>query len=218
MKIILADDHPLYRMALSSLLKQLDDNVDVIECCDFTQLQEKITASDILPDLILLDICMPGTVFEKALESLKKDYPTVSVIVISASEDVSVMANSLSLGAEGYIPKSSTRDVLLSAIRLVLSGGKYIPAEIFNMGQPVTRHTNPSASVSQAAIENGTTAALTTRQRNVLDLMAEGQSNKEIASGLKLAESTVKVHITAIFRTLGVSNRTQAVLKVKELA
>ena len=72
MKIILADDHPLYRMALSSLLKQLDDNVDVIECCDFTQLQEKITASDILPDLILLDICMPGTVFEKALESLKK--------------------------------------------------------------------------------------------------------------------------------------------------
>ncbi|MEH6495045.1 MAG: response regulator transcription factor [Pseudomonas marincola] len=218
MKIILADDHPLYRMALSGLLKQLDDTVDVIDCCDFVQLQDQINAAEVLPDLVLLDIYMPGMIFEKALKILKNDFPTVPVIVISASEDTANMVASLNLGAEGYIPKSSTREVLLSAIRLVLSGGKYIPAEVFNLTNSQLEFKKSVTPTPSATKENDKAAGLTVRQRNVLDLMAEGKSNKEIAAALELAESTVKVHITAIFRTLGVNNRTQAVLKVKEFA
>ncbi|OUR79023.1 hypothetical protein A9Q83_05410 [Alphaproteobacteria bacterium 46_93_T64] len=219
MKIFLADDHPLYRMALSGLLQQLEDDVDVVDCCDFAELQQQIETAETKPDLILLDICMPGMSFEDALANLKHNYPKVPVVIISASEDVSDMSKALNLGAEGYIPKSSSREVLLSALRLVMSGGKYIPSEAFQMNNDElrinTRHTSESRSSTKT---NSNTSALTTRQRNVLDLMAEGQSNKEIAAALNLAESTVKVHITAIFRTLGVSNRTQAVLKVKEFA
>ncbi|MBL4906071.1 MAG: response regulator transcription factor, partial [Sneathiella sp.] len=109
------------------------------------------------------------------------------------------------------------REVLVSAIRLVLSGGKYIPSQAFSLsGSPNRNATNIQSSSNSGAGQN--MHALTRRQKNVLDLMAKGQSNKEIAQALQLAESTVKVHITAIFRTLGVSNRTQAVLHSKELA
>jgi len=217
MNIVIADDHPLYRMALSGLLSQLAPETSIIDCSDFDELLEHVGSSATKPDLIVMDIRMPGSKFQQALESLKADCGDVPVVVVSASEEVSDMTLSLSLGADGYIPKSSSRDVLLSAIRLIMSGGKYFPFEIF----AADKGGNPdlgslSVTKSPAAGSKGT-HSLTRRQKNVLDLMAKGHSNKEIAEALQLAESTVKVHITAIFRTLGVSNRTQAVLQAKEL-
>jgi len=219
MKIFLADDHPLYRMALSGLLRQLDGDIEIEDCCNFKELQATLASSSIAPDLILLDLCMPGMDYESAIISLKQNHPDTSIVIVSGSEDIADMSKVLSLGVDGYIPKSSSRDVLLSAIRLVLSGGKYIPSQVFAINcTPLMRQT---ASAEQAPIplaHKKVAAGLTRRQRNVLDLMAKGYSNREIAAALELAESTVKVHITAIFRTLGVSNRTQAVLQVKEFA
>ena len=218
MKIFLADDHPLYRMALSGLLAQLEESVDVVDCCDFQELQSALSNSEEKPDLILLDLSMPGMQYEDAIPALKKAFPEIALVIISGTENVSDMTKVLNLGAEGFIPKSATREVLLSALRLVLSGGKYIPSQIF--AGDIVSDNNNSNSVNTQNSKNATTKAdaLTKRQRNVLDLMAKGQSNREIASALELAESTVKVHITAIFRILGVSNRTQAVLQLKEFA
>ncbi len=216
MKILIADDHPLYRMALSGLLAQLDEETIIVDCNDFNELQDEMADDKSKPDLIVLDIRMPGKSFDEALRELKTDFPSIPVVVVSASEDISDMSKAMNLGADGYIPKSSTREVLVSAIRLVLSGGKYIPSQAFSLGG----NTNGQAGDAQnmeIGKSTSNTHALTRRQKNVLDLMAKGQSNKEIAEALQLAESTVKVHITAIFRTLGVSNRTQAVLHSKEL-
>ncbi|WP_025896971.1 LuxR C-terminal-related transcriptional regulator [Sneathiella glossodoripedis] len=218
MKIFLADDHPLYRMALSGLLAQLDNEVEVVDCCDYRELGDALSAATIRPDLILLDLSMPGMDYEIAIPELKRSYPDVSLIVVSGTEDTSDMSQVLNLGAEGFIPKSSTREVLLSAIRLVLSGGKYIPSQIFSKDESTETKSGALSSTQILGKGDVSTSALTKRQRNVLDLMAEGLSNREIANALNLAESTVKVHITAIFRILGVSNRTQAVLLLKEYA
>ncbi len=217
MKILIADDHPLYRMALSGLLAQLDAETNIVDCNDFNELKTEMSGDSTLPDLIVLDIRMPGASFEDALGELKQNHPAIPVVVVSASEEVSDMTKALSLGADGYIPKSSTREVLISAIRLVLSGGKYIPSQAFSLTGQETNE--PAVRVTKASPKPApSTHQLTRRQKNVLELMAKGQSNKEIAKALELAESTVKVHITAIFRTLGVSNRTQAVLHAKEYA
>ncbi len=218
MKILIADDHPLYRMALSGLLAQLDAETNIVDCNDFDELRAEMARDAALPDLIVLDIRMPGATFEDALGELKQKHPAIPVVVVSASEEVSDMTKALSLGADGYIPKSSTREVLISAIRLVLSGGKYIPSQAFSMAGTSFSEPTTKPSVAPGTGNLQATHQLTRRQKNVLELMAKGQSNKEIASALQLAESTVKVHITAIFRTLGVSNRTQAVLHAKEYA
>ncbi len=218
MKIFLADDHPLYRMALSGLLSQLDEQVDVSDCCNYDELKEALRQADVKPDLILLDLSMPGMVFEESIPELKKSYPDIALIVVSGTEDRSDMSKVLNLGAEGFIPKSATREVLLSAVRLVLSGGKYIPAQIFAGDDRSETTVNLNKAPDSATNNESNAASLTKRQRNVLDLMAKGLSNREIAKSLELAESTVKVHITAIFRILGVSNRTQAVLQLKEYA
>ncbi|MBL4741140.1 MAG: response regulator transcription factor [Sneathiella sp.] len=217
MKILIADDHPLYRMALSGLLTQLDDNTDIVDCNDFDELQAEMAADTSKPDLIIIDVRMPGKNFNEVLTELKEGHPSIPVVVISASEEIAVMTNALKLGADGYIPKSSTREVLISAIRLVLSGGKYIPSQAFSMSMQNFGTFGNKQKTTANGTENAT-HSLTRRQKNVLDLMAQGQSNREIAAALELAESTIKVHITAIFRTLGVNNRTQAVLHAKEFA
>lgn len=217
MKILIADDHPLYRMALSGLLTQLDEETDIVDCNDFDELQLEMAADRSNPDLIVLDVRMPGKSFEDVLTELKREHPTIPVVVISASEEISVMTAALNLGADGYIPKSSTREVLISAIRLVLSGGKYIPSQAFTMAMQNSNNKSDKSNQGENGPKNAT-HSLTRRQKNVLDLMAKGQSNREIAEALELAESTIKVHITAIFRTLGVNNRTQAVLQAKEFA
>jgi DNA-binding NarL/FixJ family response regulator len=217
MNILIADDHPLYRMALSGLLAQLDSETSIVDCSDFNELQDIMASNSPKPDLVVMDIRMPGMLFEDALSGLKTDFPDIPVVVVSASENIDDMSTALNLGAEGFIPKSSSRDVLISAIRLVLSGGKYFPFQVFTDQQNNNLGRQSETSSKSTSASKGPDL-LTRRQRNVLDLMAEGQSNKEIAEELKLAESTVKVHITAIFRTLGVSNRTQAVLQAKEFA
>jgi len=199
MKILLVDDHALFRDGLSLLLHNLDDDVRVIEAGDSISAFEVLSKHSDL-DFMLLDLNIPGTHGFSVLETMIKDYPTVPVAVLSASarkEDVDrVMATS----AMGYIHKNTPSKVLLGAIQLMLAGGLYTP---------------PPDTIGEDSVSAKSPTALTERQIEVLTLLVGGDSNKQMAGKLGIAEATIKMHVTAIFKTLGVKNRTQAALAGK---
>jgi len=141
-------------------------------------------------------------------------YPDIPVVILSASDDAQTMRKSLDRGASGFIPKSTSHDVMLSALNLVIAGGVYIPPGMLNEGSEEQHGENDkSVSGSDADIK----ARLTERQLEVLRLLAKGHQNKMIAKSLGVSEHTVKIHVTAILKALGVKNRTQAVLVAQQM-
>jgi DNA-binding NarL/FixJ family response regulator len=201
MQILIADDHALFREGLRRVLAQLGEDVCVSEAGDYAQLQALLDAHPDA-DLAIVDLDMPGREHAVCLESLLAAHPTIPLVVLSASEHTADMQRVLDAGAMGYLAKSTPADVLLCALRLVLSGGIYVPP----------------ALVKSHLRGNGGTGleALSARQRDVLERLALGHSNKEIGRQLGMSEATVKTHLTAIFRTLHVTNRTQAMRMVRE--
>lgn len=195
-KILIADDHALFREGMRHVLALLADDVEIIEAGDCAQTL-KAAESDGELSLVLLDLNMPGRDGFAALETLAQRYPTLPIVVLSGSEDRADMQRALNHGAMGFIPKSATAAVMLSALRLVLAGGVYVPPEL----------VQPGAGDGPG---RGTDAGLTPRQIEVLAHVIDGQPNKIIAGELGLTEATVKAHITAVFKALGVTNRTQA--------
>lgn len=193
MKIIVADDHTLFREGLRHLLAQLAADLALFEAADHDGLA---TLIDRHPDadLVLVDLAMPGQDGLAALDGLVRAAATTPVVVLSASEEPETIRRALDCGAAGFIPKREKTAVMLSALRLVLSGGVYLPPMLVQAG----------------AAGGGGRTALTPRQRDVLHYLIEGRSNKDIGRRLDLSEATVKAHISAIFKVLGVSNRTQA--------
>jgi DNA-binding NarL/FixJ family response regulator len=157
--------------------------------------------------LILLDLNLPDRNGFDLLADLRERYPATAAVVLSAFNDRDNVARALDLGALGFIPKSSTREVMLSALRLIFSGGIYIPTDIL-----VRRETAPVLAPA-----NPRDLGLTDRQVDVLALMMQGKSNKAICRALDLAEPTVKNHVTAILKALKVTNRTEAVIAVGTL-
>lgn len=205
MKILLVDDHSIFRAGLRHVLRQLDERVEIVEAENCKQALRAI--EDQLDfALALLDLHMPGDDGFVALASIAREYPTLPVVVLSASESRTDMRRALDGGAMGFIPKSTAVPVMLNALRLVLAGGIYIPPDLLGI-RDEPAGIEPSQSVGE----------LTTRQLDVLSLVLEGKTNKAIATELKLSEATVKAHITALFKTLHVSNRTQAALAVERL-
>lgn len=207
LKILLADDHALFRAGLRHLLADFGDRVQIEEAHDFDNTAARLQELDDL-DLLLLDLNMPGMKGMAAVEALCALAPDVPVIVISVRETAEDVRKAIDAGAMGYIPKSSTPEVMMSALQLVLSGGIYLPPHLLK--------EMPAGGGS--ASENGSSEAddqlsrLTPRQRDVLRLLAQGQSNKQIADVLGLAPGTVKIHISRILRAFKVQNRTQAVI------
>ena len=206
MKILVADDHELIREALRHVLTQLGSGVNVLEAADCDGTRLAIAEHPDL-DLLLLDLSLPGVGGLVLLPELRRDYPSLPVVVLSALEDPATVREALVSGAMGFIPKSSTNEVMLSALHLVLAGGRYLP---------------PAALIGTdeafgAAPASAADVILTDRQRDVLALMAQGKSNKQICRELNIAEATVKIHITAILRTLKVASRAQAIVAVNRL-
>jgi len=197
MKILIIDDHSLFREGLCYVLDSLDEQVDIIEASNYERALDCLSNNPDL-DLVLLDLNMPGIDGFKTLESCTEHYPATPVVILSASTQNSDVQRALHLGAVGYIPKDTSSEIMLNALRLVLSGGIYIPTEISQQ--------NNDSSIS----------TLTPRQKDVLALLVEGESNKVIAAKLALAEATVKMHVTAILKSLGVTNRTQAAIVAKK--
>lgn len=211
MKILVVDDHPLICEALRQVLKALDRDIELLEAASGSEALSQADRNDRL-DLVLLDLALPDADGFEVLAELRERHPSFPVVVLSASEQADIVMRALDAGAMGFIPKTSSNELLLGALRLVLSGGVYLPAEVL-------RHapTPPLARKPAAAPTGYRDVGLTERQAQVLALMVQGKPNKLICRELALAEGTVKIHVTAILKALGVSNRTQAVVAVGKL-
>lgn len=196
MKVILADDHALFRDGFALLFQQLEEGAAVLEAGDLDQVME-LAARHPDADLVLLDLNMPGMNGLAGIGKVRDAYPQLPVIVLSATETREIVQAVMAAGASGFIPKSSRSAVMQSAVRLVLSGGVYLPAQLLQ------------ADAAGSAGQDGR-GKLTDRQRDVLRLLAAGMSNKQICRELNLGEGTIKVHIAAIYRSLEVVNRTEA--------
>jgi DNA-binding NarL/FixJ family response regulator len=212
MKILLSDDHGLIREAVRSVLQALVPDASVLEASDGRRTVELIEQNPEI-DLVLLDLNLPDRDGLGLLGELRARYPAMSVVVLSAFQDQPTIRQALRLGALGFIPKNTERDVMINALRLVLAGGIYIPREALD--QPAAPNGKAPADLRRR-LPPGVT--LTDRQVDVLALVMEGKSNKAISRELDVAEPTVKNHVTAIFRALNVTNRTEAVIAVGKLA
>jgi DNA-binding NarL/FixJ family response regulator len=214
MKILVVDDHVLIRDAVRGVLKELKNDADVLEASDCRQAMALIAENTNDLGLILLDLNLPDRDGFSALSEVRERYPAISVVVLSGQHDRSTVVKALDLGVSGFIPKSGQREVMLSALRLVFAGGTYIPPEILGR-DTITPPPGPKpASLPHASPSD---LGLTERQLDVLALMMQGKSNKAICRVLDLAEPTVKNHVTAILKALKVTNRTEAVIAVREL-
>lgn len=196
MRILIVDDHPLYRDALGRLLPQIFSAAIVVQADDWASAQACLESGRVF-DLVLLDLELPGADGRQALEVLRRRFPDLKVVVISASEDAADARRCLAAGARGFIPKSARTDVLAAALHLVDEGGSYLPPLLLG---------GASARLAQ----EDTTPLLTAREREILELVCAGLPNKAIAKALHIAEPTVRAHLSSVFRALGVINRTQA--------
>jgi len=203
MKVLLIDDHGLFVDGMQLVLAKLEPNIKVLDACSYEKALPVMRENPDL-DLVLLDLGLPGLSDIDALKAVRSELPATPVIVLSSNDDGAKVQQILSMGAQGYIPKSTSAEVLIRALKLVLSGGVYIPSEILSQfkNQP-----NNDVNSEPKTMES---SPLTPRQQEVLGKLIHGYSNKEIGKLLDMAESTVRVHIAAILKELNVSNRTRA--------
>ena len=208
MRILIGDDHVLFREGLRRLLEQLKEGSDFVEASNFDEMLDLCGSEDKF-DLILTDLRMPGWPGFSGIQALREKQPEAKVVVVSASEAHHDVRDALEHGSAGYIPKSSSVKIMLSALDLIFSGGVYVPPTVLREGTVAdTADARAAMPPADPALEQ----LLTQRQREVLERLREGKSNKQIAHELGLSEGTVKIHMTAIFKSLGVRNRTQAAM------
>ena len=210
MKILVVDDHPLVRDAMSQLVSELGGDTTVLQAPDCAVGLEAARAnSDI--DLVLLDLNLPGLRGIPALERFRRDHPAMPVVIVSMFRDRETVHEAIRRGAIGFIPKSSSRETIVNALRLILAGSVYVPPEAA---------TDDSAREDATPLVHARSAAelgITPRQGQVLALLMKGRSNKQICRELGLAERTVKAHMSAVLNALKVTSRTQAVIAAGKL-
>jgi two-component system nitrate/nitrite response regulator NarL len=209
MKLLVVDDHPLFRDGLAALLRQANPDTLVLQASDSEAGMQMAQATDDL-DAVFVDLMMPGLAGEAAVKEFARRRPELPVIVLSSSENPSDVKRMLSAGALGYIPKSASPQTVLSALQLVLTGNIYVPPLL-------ARAADTSAAGNQSTASPAPASQLTERQIEVLKEVRGGLSNKEISHRLGIAEKTVKAHVAAIFKALNVVNRTQAANAARDL-
>ncbi|RYZ11999.1 MAG: response regulator transcription factor [Comamonadaceae bacterium] len=222
MKILIADDHRLVIEAVKAKLGELEPGIDFVLCMSVDELLA--AAGDDL-DLAVVDLGMPGADGAAHIDLLRQRHPAVPVIVLSGTEDPAVMRQALERGVLGFIPKAYSPEVMLSAVRLVLAGGVYVPPMMLSALPPGVVPGLPSGGANAPASRAAPAAAtldnlrnvLTERQVEVLQLLSQGKPNKLIGRSLGISEGTVKIHLAAIFRALNVRNRTEAVVAAQSL-
>ena len=201
MKILVVDDHPLIVHALTQVLPALDDDLELLGAANRS---ETLTVLARNPDcaLVLLDLALPGAHGLDLLAELRRDFPRLPIVVLSATHDRVTIGAALASGARGFIAKTADPVELLDAVRTVLAGGK-----------PVTRDVAPTrvSTIDGVALDF---LGLTQRQSEVMLLLAQGKPNKLICRDLKLSEGTVKVHVSAILRALNVRSRAQVIVEL----
>ena len=210
MKALIVDDHQMVREILSRYFAEID--VSVIEAEDFVSAFAAITRQPEF-DLILLDIRMPGVDGFTTLATLRRLFPALRIAILSGSVDVMDMRRAAEGGAVGYLPKSMDRQPLVNALRLLISGEKFFPTNLFEATEkPAYLQELPAWSSKGFG-----TVELTSRQKAVLSEVAKGMSNREIGKALGISEITVKIHVHSICQKLAVRNRMQAVQRGRSL-
>ena len=196
---VIADDHPLFRSALKAATEELPITCSIVEAESFAQTTLRLQQTE--ADILLLDLKMPGSEGLMGLMQIRNDYPHLAIVVVSASEDAMTIANIKQIGALGFIPKSSSMEQITQAIECVMNGKISFPNVMLN---------EKNQHMEKLKL-------LTPKQLNVLKLIAQGSLNKQIAYELAIKETTVKSHISDIFKKLNINNRTQAALIIQEL-
>ena len=205
-KFIIVDDHPLFRGALSQALRASFENAHVQEAGSLDELTDRLAAGGEI-DLILLDLTMPGVHGVSGLLYLRAQHPEVPVAIVSASDDPGTIRHCLDCGASGFIPKSQPVERIREAIRSIMGGEIWLPADV-DLSQPVGKSNGAGgAFVHPYAAAGG-----------VLMMLGEGLLNKQIAFKLNVSEATVKAHVSAILQKLGVDSRTQAVIAINRIS
>jgi len=206
-RILIADDHGLYREGLATLIR---DSVDVAEVLEASTLEDALALlEDAAIGCILVDLNMPGMDGVASLLAIRQRRADLRIVVVSGSDERENVLGALANGAHGYVWKGSDNEEIARALAAVLQGTIYVPSFLAGAGEKENRETSgPAIDLSR----------FTPRQAEVLTLLAKGMSNKEIARELDLAESTVKIHVAAIFRELGARNRAQAVVLAQKMS
>jgi len=205
-RLLIADDHPLFRGALREAVAGMVERADIVEAGTFEEMSKLLDESDEV-DLILLDLAMPGVRGFSGLMFLRAQHPSVPVLVVSANDDPSVIRRCMDFGASGFMPKTLGIDEMRQAIKKVLGGGVWTPPDVDLTG---------GADAESAALM-ARLASLTPQQVRVLMMLSEGMLNKQIAYELSVSEATVKAHVSAILQKLGVDSRTQAVIAAAKI-
>ena len=228
MKVLLVDDHPLILAALQSVIRGLGDDVTVVGV-ETAEAARRTLREDDSFDMVLLDLALGEVDGFEVLAELRSTWPAVPVVVVSASERSSDVIRAIDLGAMGFVPKRSSNDALFEALRLVMSGGLYVPPSMLGIDVPlpnpagdtvpavmrrINENAQPEPHQKQASLDS---IGLTPRQTEVLALLLQGLPNKLIARQLNVSVETVKDHVAAVLRALNVNSRTQAVLAVSQM-
>jgi len=206
-RFLIIDDHPLFREALGNAVRLAHPDAQILEALSIADALN-ILSSEPEIDLALLDLTLPDATGFSGFLRLRATHPRLPVAIVSNDEDQHVVREALSLGAAGYLPKSTSKRELTSSIERVLSGSVSVPKDFV----PAERDGNGSSRALQARLEE-----LTPQQLRVLDLIRRGYQNREIAGELQLAESTVKAHITEILRKLRLFSRNKAVIETSKI-
>lgn len=222
MRVLLIDDHPLILSALQLVIEGLSDNVTVLGVDSAAAARDALKADDAF-DLVMLDLQLADADGFEVLEEFRAGYPALPVVVISASDRASDVIRAIDLGAMGFVPKRISTDMLSSALKLVMSGGIYVPPMAMSGAEapvkveqaPVRQEPAVAAFQPPASLDG---LGLTPRQTDVLALLLQGLPNKLIARELGVSVDTVKDHVAAVLKALGVNSRTQAVLAVSQMA
>jgi DNA-binding NarL/FixJ family response regulator len=211
-KILIVDDHSLVREGLQAILSRSDLSAQFLEAWDATSVWDHITKNADL-DFVLLDIQLPDCSGLELLTRIVGHRPELPVVMLSADHDSQTVTHALNLGASGFLPKTSVSEVLVSAIRLVLAGGIYVPPEALlkSTMRPAFASAQSTAPVTIESLR------FTARQVEVFRLLLQGMSNKQICRKIDLAEATVKIHVRGILRAINVSSRAEAIAKAAQL-
>ena len=209
MKVILVDDHWVCREALKPLLAQFDKNIECLEAASFGEASKLIDRNPKV-QMVILDLLLPDMTALEGLRELREKIPQVPIVIFSMIENRHEILRAVEQGVAGFIPKASSRDEIVKALEQILAGELYLPRLMLKDNGRNTaenRAFTPLDAAPRQAIAN-----LTDRQRQVLGYLAQGMTNTKIAAELGLSENTVRIHISAILRTLDLDNRTQAAL------
>ena len=205
-RFVIADDHPLFRGAMSAAVSGLFDRVDIAEAGSFDEVAE-LLERDSEVDLILLDLTMPGVRGFSGLMYMRAQYPSVPVVVVSANDDPAAIRRCMEFGASGFIPKTLGVETMRIAISRILNGGVWTPPDV----------DLQAGSDAETTAMMSRMATLTPQQVRVLMMLSEGLLNKQIAYQLSVSEATVKAHVSTILQKLGVESRTQAVIAAAKI-